>query len=168
MGIALRLINPGGSQKGRLYFFVYFVYLYYLTGGVGLSFFRDGTISSLLKGLDAAALRQQVTAHNLANLNTPRFQRSDVSFEDQLLQARQHANSPLAKTHENHFPNQPHDISAQIKTDTTTSRRIDGNNVDIEREMLNMVSNQLRYNAYVQQLNTRYNNWRFVINDGRR
>jgi hypothetical protein len=31
-----------------------------------------------------------------------------------------------------------------------------------------MVSNQLRYNAYVQRLNGRFDNWRFVINEGRR
>lgn len=134
-----------------------------------LSFFRDETATWLVKGLDAAALRQQVTAHNLANLNTPNFKRSDVSFEEQLTGARNKLGTPLSRTHEKHFPVPPHpDISPQVLTDTTTTRRIDGNNVDIEREMLNLVSNQLRYNAYVQRLNGRYNNWRFVINEGRR
>ena len=134
-----------------------------------MSFFRDETMSWLSRGLDAAALRQQVTAHNLANLNTPRFQRSDVSFEEQLAKARTGLNSPLTRTHDKHFPlPAAPDLKAKVKTDTTTIRRIDGNNVDIEREMLNMVSNQIRYNTYVQQLNTRFNNWRTVINEGRR
>ncbi len=133
-----------------------------------MSFFRDDTTSVLIKGLDAASLRQRVTANNLANLNTPNFQRSDVSFEDQLFNARREMQVPLVRTHEKHFPQHPKDIAPQIKQDTTTMRRIDGNNVDIERDMLNMVSNQLRYNTYVQQLNTRFNNWRFVINEGRR
>jgi flagellar basal-body rod protein FlgB len=134
-----------------------------------VSFFRDDTMSLLIKGLDAASLRHQVTANNLANLNTPNFKRSDVSFEDQLLQARKQMDSPLARTHERHFPLPPApDLAPQIKTDQVTVRRIDGNNVDIERDMLNMVSNQLRYNAYVQRLNGRFDNWRFVINEGRR
>ncbi len=134
-----------------------------------MSIFRDHTTSEILKGLDAASMRQQVTANNLANLNTPGFERSDVSFENQLAKARSELNSPLARTHEKHFPQKsPGDVEPKIKKDTTTTRRIDGNNVDLEREMLNMVSNQLRYNAYTQQLNTRFDNWRFVINEGRR
>ncbi len=134
-----------------------------------MSLFRDDTMSKLLKGLDAASLRQRVTANNLANMNTPGFQRSDVSFESQLLMARSDMLVPLTRTHDRHIPHAPEpDIAPQVKTDTTTIRRIDGSNVDIERDMLNMVSNQLRYNSYVQQLNTRFNNWRFVINEGRR
>ncbi len=134
-----------------------------------MSLFRDGATNLLLKGLDAASLRQQVTAHNLANLNTPFFQRSDVSFEEELRKAKSNQALPLRRTHENHLP-QPMlpELEPEVKKDTTTIRRLDGNNVDIEREMLNMVSNQLRYNTYVQTLNNRYNNWRFVINEGRR
>jgi len=134
-----------------------------------LSIFRDQTTNLLLKGLDAAALRQQVTAHNLANLNTPFFKRSDVSFEEELKKAKNNLGGPMARTHEKHFPRSTvPDIEAQVKKDTTTVRRLDGNNVDLEREMLNMVSNQLRYNTYVQTMNNRYNNWRYVINEGRR
>ncbi len=134
-----------------------------------MSIFRDGTMDGLMKGLDAASLRHQVTANNLANLNTPGFQRSDVSFEGQLLKAKEKLDSPLARTHEKHIPQQPApEVNPEVKKDTSTIRRIDGSNVDLEREMLNMVSNQLRYNSYTQQLNTRFDNWRFVINEGRR
>lgn len=130
----------------------------------------DKTKKMLIQGLDAAALRHRVTANNLANLNTPRFQRSDVSFEEQLRKARQQeAIMPLFRTHQTHFPlPAPGEVVPVVKKDTTTVRRIDGNNVDLEREMLNMVTNQLRYNAYTQQLNTRLDKWRFVINEGRR
>lgn len=134
-----------------------------------MTFFRDDIVSGLSRGLDAAALRQQVTAHNLANLNTPNFQRSDVTFEEELLRARGQADTPLVRTHVKHFPQPPApEIAPRVVKDTVTIRRIDGNNVDLERDMLNLVSNQIRYNTYVQQLNTRFNNWRFVINEGRR
>jgi len=134
-----------------------------------MSFFRDERMNLLIRGLDAASLRQQVTAHNLANLNTPRFQRSDVSFEDELLRAKGQIDTPLFRTHERHFPVPPApEVVPQIKQDTTTVRRIDGNNVDLEREMLNLVSNQLRYNTYVQRLSGRFDTWRYVINEGRR
>jgi len=77
-------------------------------GGELVSFFRNDTTNLLVRGLDAAALRQQVTAHNLANLNTPNFKRSDVSFEEQLSSARNKLGTPLFRTHERHFPLPPH------------------------------------------------------------
>ena len=134
-----------------------------------MTIFRDQTSNLLVQGLNAATMRQQVTAHNLANLNTPGFKRSDVSFESELKQAQGKIGTPLLRTHEKHFPVPPNlPPDPKIKTDTTTVRRIDGNNVDLEREMLNLVSNQLRYNAYVQRLNKRFDQWRYVISEGRR
>jgi flagellar basal-body rod protein FlgB len=43
------------------------------------------TYELLKKSLDAAALRQRVIAHNIANINTKGFKRSDVVFEEKLL-----------------------------------------------------------------------------------
>lgn len=133
-------------------------------------FFLENDTTVLLKrGLDGTALRQKVTAHNLANLNTPRFQRSDVSFEEELQRVREQMDSPLFRTHERHFPlPPPPEVTPRVLTDTTTVRRIDGNNVDLERDMINLVSNQIRQNTYVQLLNGRFSKWRYVINEGRR
>lgn len=45
----------------------------------------DGSTTSLLSlALDAAALRQQALAQNIANANTPGYRRVDVHFEQQL------------------------------------------------------------------------------------
>ncbi|HHU31829.1 MAG TPA: flagellar basal body rod protein FlgB, partial [Clostridia bacterium] len=41
----------------------------------------------LQKALNVASLRQDVLAHNIANVNTPGFKRSFVSFEESLQQA---------------------------------------------------------------------------------
>ncbi|MEW5785220.1 MAG: flagellar basal body rod protein FlgB [Bacillota bacterium] len=131
--------------------------------------FGDSTLFRLGKGLDAAALRQRVIAHNLANLNTPGFKRSAVTFEETLSRAKDAAGLPLARTHERHLRQTAAPAAEpRVTTETDTYRRIDGNNVDIEQEMLEMVANQLRYNSYVQQVNSRFNNWRYVINEGRR
>lgn len=55
-----------------------------------------------------------------------------------------------------------------MKVDRSAVRRVDGNNVDLETEMVALVTNQLRYNAYIQQVNNRFSRWRYVINEGRR
>jgi flagellar basal-body rod protein FlgB len=46
------------------------------------------TKASLLLALDAASLRQQAIATNIANANSVGYLRQQVSFEDQLEQAR--------------------------------------------------------------------------------
>ena len=127
----------------------------------------DGIMGDLIKGLTASALRQRVIAHNLANFNTPGFKRFAVSFEDQLSLAKQH-NGGLKCTHPAHLDETRQEIAPKVKRDNSTTRRLDGNNVDLETEMVDLVTNQLRYNAYVQQVNSRFSQWRYVINEGRR
>ena len=46
--------------------------------------------------------------------------------------------------------------------------RTDGNNVDIDREMVQLSTNQLRYNALTQVLNGRYSLLRYILQEGRR
>lgn len=129
---------------------------------------NDGVMDRFAQGLDAAAMRQRVTSHNLANLNTPRFKRSYVSFEENLRKA-QGSHNRLMVTHPRHFTYpQIEPVTPQVKVDDTATRRIDGNNVDLEIEMINMVTNQLRYNTLVQQTSNRFSMWQYVINEGRR
>ena len=47
-------------------------------------------------------------------------------------------------------------------------RRNDGNNVDIDREMLELADTNVRYNALVQVMSTKMAGLRYAINDGRR
>lgn len=130
--------------------------------------FNEKSMNYLRQGMDAASLRQDVIANNLANLNTPGFNRSTVSFEDELQKARQQQEtSPLEKTHPRHLPAPGGEVEPQVKEDTSTVRRIDENNVDIEKEMLSLVNNQLRFNTMSQQVSDRLNTWQYVINEGR-
>jgi flagellar basal-body rod protein FlgB len=123
----------------------------------------------LSKGLEAALLRQQVTAHNLANLNTPRFKRSEVVFEENLRRALEKGGSSgPASTHPRHLPAGGALPGPVVKVDRHTALRVDGNNVDLEREMLDLVRNQLYYQALVRQVSHRLNGWRYVLNEGRR
>lgn len=128
----------------------------------------DRVLQQLTIGLDAAALRQRVIAHNLANLNTPGFKRSYVSFEDNLKSAAGAPALAPAHTHQKHINPAAEKELPAVRRDSRPIQRTDGNNVDIEREMLEMVTNQLRYNALIQQAASRLGNWRMVINEGRR
>lgn len=49
-----------------------------------LSIIDSGTTALLSLAIDAAALRQQALAQNIANVNTPGYQRVDVNFAERV------------------------------------------------------------------------------------
>lgn len=122
------------------------------------------TMKKFSRELDRSALRQQVISHNLANLNTPGYKRSYVPFSQELDRAR--SQEQLTRTHQQHIEG-GRAQDPRVVTENWTSRRADGNNVDLDKEMIDMVTNQLRYNTLVQQLNERFATWRNIINEGR-
>ncbi len=126
---------------------------------------NEPVMQGLTRGLDVAALRQKVTANNIANLNTPGFKRSYVLFGEELDKAR--AKLPLVRTNMRHYPERPGETDPRVATEHHTAQRSDGNNVDLDQEMLDMVTNQLRYNALIQTTSGRLAAWRYVINEGR-
>ncbi len=128
----------------------------------------DSIIGVLTGALSASSLRQKVIAHNLANFNTPGYKRYTVRFEEEIGKAREGKSISLARTHRSHLGADPDEAAPSVEIDRFTARRVDGSNVDLESEMINLVTNQLRYNAYVQQINNRFSQWRYVINEGRR
>jgi flagellar basal-body rod protein FlgB len=91
------------------------------------------------KLLDAAALRHEAIATNVANAETPGFRRLDVApdFATQL-KARMAAGD---------FAQTASTIRPQLAEDQTArSIRPDGNTVEIERELLAMNRNVVEYN----------------------
>ncbi|MDK2820365.1 MAG: flagellar basal-body rod protein FlgB [Clostridia bacterium] len=123
----------------------------------------------LEKAMDASALRQRTIAHNIANINTPRYKRYEVSFEDKLNRALETKSGlSLFRTNPYHLPRSNYYLEPEVIRDNRSSMRNDGNNVDIDREMAELAQNSLNFNFSTQQLNTRLAMIRYVINDGRR
>jgi flagellar basal-body rod protein FlgB len=119
----------------------------------------------LKKSLDASSLRSKVIANNIANINTKNYKRYYVSFEDSL---NQNLNELELKTDNNrHIQTVEEPDQIQLKQDTSSSMREDGNNVDIENEMVNQASNTLMYDALITEANNRLTMTKYIINDGR-
>ncbi len=100
--------------------------------------FQCDTYQLARKLLDATALRQEAIASNIANAETPGYQRLDVApdFAQQL--KAQLASGDLATS--SGGP-QPH-----LTVDTTArSSRPDGNTVEIEHELLAMNRNAVEH-----------------------
>ncbi|MDR2731819.1 MAG: flagellar basal body rod protein FlgB [Fibromonadaceae bacterium] len=115
--------------------------------------FNTDTRMLVYKGLDANAMRGRATAQNIANAQTPGYQRVEVNFEEQV-QAAMRKQVEGAKTNENHM-----DIGrkASIKkveaysfrsSDPTNPGEV--NNVDIDIENAKMAENQIEHNYNMQ------------------
>ncbi|SHF37440.1 flagellar basal body rod protein FlgB [Desulforamulus putei] len=132
-----------------------------------MNIFDSPVMNVLKKGLDAGALRQRVIANNVANLNTPGFKKSYVSFEDQLKAAINSSGAPLKGTHPLHIGVSGAAIKPEVKQVKDTTMRYDGNNVDIDEEMVNLAATTIQYDVISQGLIDRYNILGIVIG-GRR
>jgi flagellar basal-body rod protein FlgB len=101
--------------------------------------------------MDAAALRHRVIAQNVANVNTPGYKRREVLFEADLAKALA-ANDDTAAAH----------VTPQVVLGEGPER-VDGNNVDIDREMNALSKNALLYQAAAQIVASRVASLRAAI-----
>lgn len=117
-------------------------------------------------GMEAANKRQGILSNNVANVDTPNFKRSDVTFESFLQQQERGLKSQLSAkitdTRHFRFGNNQVVPAAVVTTDETSSMNNNNNNVDIDREMALSAENQLRYNSYIQQINSQISMMRTV------
>lgn len=124
-----------------------------------------GHIDRLKLGLDAAWLRNEVLANNIANVDTPNFKRSDVRFSKIL------DDTISMKTTRYKHINPASSYSAnylmEVYEDSNTNVRMDGNNVDIEREMTELAKNAIWYNYLTQMVTKEIKLLDLAINGGR-
>src|SRR3954462_13236807 len=97
----------------------------------------DNTQLALERAISGASMRQEVLANNLANAETPGFQRSDVDFHTTLSQAMK-AGDPTAIENATFQPQKDNQVL-----------RADGNGVDIDTESANLAKNSLEYDALI-------------------
>jgi flagellar basal-body rod protein FlgB len=95
-------------------------------------------LHSALNGLDA---RQRVIASNIANVETPGYQAREVSFEDSLRAAIAGGD--------------PSETSISVNQSVAPTRS-NGNNVNLDFELLAGRENVLRQKLVVQAVNAKY------------
>ena len=131
----------------------------------------DPTLGALKRGLAVAALRHEVIAGNLANVDTPGYKRARVDFANYLGDALERAGGrvSMARTDPRHISPERSDPGGPVvRVETDTTGRLDGNNVDIDVEMTLLAENALWYQALVRQVAEKFGRWRSAITEGRR
>jgi len=102
----------------------------------------DTTQLSLEAALRGSSLRQTLLTDNLANVNTPGYQRKDVDFHA-ALQGAMETGAPLET------------LSFNPSTDAARTVRPDGSGIDADQESAELAKNALEYQALVSVAATR-------------
>jgi flagellar basal-body rod protein FlgB len=96
----------------------------------------DSTDLTLQAAIRGASMRQTALAQNVANANTPGYQRKDVDFESSLKAAMADGQNPDT-------------LQFSVTTDPSAPMQPDGNSVDIDTESSKLAENGLAYESLV-------------------
>lgn len=123
-------------------------------------------ITMLENGLNYSIVKQNTISQNIANVDVPGYKRQNVSFKDMLNEVNETA-IQTNRTDQKH-------ISFQSKLSNQSLSKVlnqqygrDGNNVDIDKEMAELASNQIYYQALVDRLNGKFSTLQNVIRGGK-
>jgi len=113
---------------------------------------NTATLRTLNQALDGLAQRQQAISGNLANVDTPGYQAATVDFETALQRAEGTDHRlALTSTHAGHLASpSTTGPGAQLLARTGGSTRADGNNVDVDQELLELSTTGIQYQALSQ------------------
>ncbi len=112
-------------------------------------------INVLEKAADASWTRNSLITNNIANVDTPGYKRKDISFNTYLMSELESTSGSLAKKVQNV---DLHNLDGYVYTDMgELSYRLDGNNVDIDTENVELASNQIAYQTLIESMNYEFN-----------
>jgi flagellar basal-body rod protein FlgB len=115
---------------------------------------KTSNILDLLEaGIRAESLRQKTIASNIANLETPGYRRIDVRFEELLDKALDSAGTVDLS-----------EIEPELHRPKQTPVKSNGNDVNLETEVGELVKNTLRHKAYIRVLNKKYKQIESALN----
>nr|WP_319488417.1 flagellar basal body rod protein FlgB [uncultured Caproiciproducens sp.] len=127
-----------------------------------MDWFNSVSANLLSKDLDGLWARQQEISDNISNVETPGYKSKSVSFEDQLKKVMSDGSENSGE------------LNDKIKNTTPTinisddeSLRLDGNNVDVEKENIELARTQINYNYSLRELSDYFSRLRYAITDGK-
>lgn len=118
----------------------------------------SNTVGLLSLALDATGMRQQAIAQNIANVNTPGYQRMGVSFESRLDELKQEVRQGGAPSLAGLAAYRPQFEAAGAA----------GEAVTLDLEMASLSENTLHHQALLKVLNKHFALIGSAINEGKR
>ena len=119
-------------------------------------------INVLDRAADVSWTRESLITNNLANVNTPGYKRQDINFESVLRKALGNSKYVPLDTKINEM--NMDELTPMVYTDHGNySYRLDGNNVDIDTENVELASEQIRYEALTTSIDSEFSRIKIAI-----
>ena len=121
-------------------------------------------INIMDKAADASWMRENVITNNIANVDTPGYKRADVDFQSAL--QRELGNSKFVSLDKKvrSLNGDLSGLSVSSYTDSANySYRLDGNNVDVDTEQVELASEELRYEMLTTAINEEFSRMKIVL-----
>jgi flagellar basal-body rod protein FlgB len=99
----------------------------------------DASVTQIQQALNFRMLNQRLIAENVANVDTPGYQARRLDFEQSMARALQGIEQP-----------------AVVEQSSEPARTLDGNNVDMDKELSELGKNRLMYSVTSQLLAARF------------
>ncbi len=128
-----------------------------------MSLLRIDNVTDLLqKFLDVQSLRSQTTAGNIANADTPGYVAREVDFDRFLKDAARESMLPPNRQSQMALTDTP-----RVMEQTATAVGMDGNTVDMGREMAELAQAGSSFNFGAKMLQSRLRLLRTAIREGK-
>jgi len=115
----------------------------------------DGMTPWLEHAIDLSARRGSLLSSNLANVDTPDYVPTDLDFEQALRAELRH------RAHFGPMPGEP-----MATPDFTVQPSLDGNRVDLDREVTRSMANRVFQDLSTEVLNRKFSLMRYAIDQG--
>ncbi|RIW36402.1 flagellar basal body rod protein FlgB [Bacillus salacetis] len=125
----------------------------------------SSTIQSLENGLNYSSAKQKAISQNIANVDTPNYKAKTVSFKEQLNASI--STMEANRTNPRHFEFSGSGKGTLNIRNNPFQYNHNGNGVDIDKEMSEMASNQIYFNALSDRMNGKFNSLKTVIRGGK-
>jgi flagellar basal-body rod protein FlgB len=103
------------------------------------------------KALGIRSFYHKVLSGNIANVETPNYKEKDIDFFSEIQKQMTGTSG----------------IEVKEKTTDDGMNSIDGNTVNIEKQMVKMTENSMIYNSLVQVISKRFSMLKYAITEGR-
>lgn len=119
----------------------------------------DAGVAPIANHLRHRAARNSAIAANIANIDTPGYKAVDVTFKSAL----EEAGVRMDRTNPNHLNHSGLSSGGFDVVEIGGDPRRDGNDVNIDHEMVQLAQNQLEYRFLARSLARRFNKLREAI-----
>lgn len=110
-------------------------------------------VNNLQHALSRTSQRHALLANNLANVNTPGYKRRDMDFSITLQEEMEKPGAAV--------------MNGESGASTGGTLRLDGNGVDLEKEVMSLAETELHYQALTDMTSSYFAGMKNVIREGK-